>query len=248
MPKEWDDPATSIYITKSESVIPLTVALSFLRDIGGLKGPDEFNIENAVQYTQLCCSLIKEQILRESYIPALRISGPTFDVEKLDVVISEILQLFDDPLILPDVLKGIITTFNNCPRESACFPLIWEGLKGGLLKSNHPMTYMKAVYAISSVEHMAMFCEKCIKAHLDLTLDAQQWRTIFDVYETSELEEPTLIRHCLKNALAYTLYAHANKQVGLRKGNLDGIILIGEQVGVWIESIQTENVQKGQER
>ncbi len=62
-------------------------------------------------------------------------------------------------------------------------------------------------------------------------------------------EESTFVRYCLSHGLVRTLVSHATSRLSqISENNFEYRVMIGEQVGIWIESLNLEAVHSGMER
>eukprot|EP00842_Homolaphlyctis_polyrhiza_P003340 jgi/Hompol1/4006/HPOL_003430-RA len=276
LPLEWTEQASStlMHDTSAMSCPSLTLCLALLRQIGGFNdqsGP--YARSNLRFYTNYICSLVDKQIKADQLLPMLRMDRPSFIPEAIGQVISETLMVAEmigakqDPTqTMPGNLAGAydpensankplmytiqstLSLFNVCPRDSKYFPRLWDGIVNATRVTQLPLVYLAAnCLSMSSVEHMALLSEHCITWHMTRAGDPQQWTVVVEILQIPELEESTFLRHCLNNALILTLYTHARKRVSAAQGNVDLEVTMGEQVGVWIESLRIEHVERGQE-
>jgi hypothetical protein len=236
-----------------------------------LAAPIQENMRTYVDYIR---TLIEKQLKVDQFLHVLRLAPPCFAPDKLHVILIETLRIAelvtvnieshlqsnpgtpstssmlatrDQPLLYS--IQCVISLLNSCPRESKHFPRLWDGLTGATNASSRALTYLNAACtSLSSVEHMALMVERCIALHFARYKDSQQWSMVEEVLHIPELEESAFIRHCLNHALAMTLYAHSRKRLGTCNNNVEMKVMMGEQLGVWIESLRVENVEQSQER
>ncbi|KAI8918697.1 hypothetical protein BC831DRAFT_482891 [Entophlyctis helioformis] len=270
LPLEWDESAPSTLASDTNPLPALAICLTVLRKLGGFEdrmaSAARANLRTYVNYV---CSLVDKQVKADQFLPVLRFSRPAFVPERLAGIVAETLQVAElvcagrgraqdvaaDGTVQPAPeqallysIQCIISLLNACPRDSKHFARMWEGLNGSARASAHRMTYLSATcLSMASVEHMALLSESCIGWHLTRTCDPQQWAIVTEVMQVPELEESAFIRHCLNHSLAYTLYAHTRKQLAMCQANVELKVSIGEQLGVWIESLRVENAEPGHE-
>ncbi|KAH6577454.1 hypothetical protein BASA62_000881 [Batrachochytrium salamandrivorans] len=259
-PLEWAKQTTTTLLTDKTSHSSLTLGLMLLRELGGFGDSLVTGASSNLRtYISLVCTLVETQVKAEQLPAILGTTKLNFASDSIGGIIHETLR-FAEVVSAPKIshstsdqplfhsVQCVISLLNICNRESKIFPKLWGGFILAARGSDHPMVYlMAACHSMSSIEHMAMIAELTISKHVSLNGDPEQWNVISNILQIPELDETTFIRHCLNHALAFTLYAHSFKQLSEHSSNIEQKIMMGERLGVWIESIRVEHVDQAQE-
>nr|KAJ3421393.1 hypothetical protein HK105_003672 [Polyrhizophydium stewartii] len=262
VPLEWPRPASTTLFDEDAPAPALSMCLWTLQQLAGFDDPRRLVARaNLHAYVGFVSRLIERQIKAEQLLPVLRVITPSFAPESLAGVVTETLQIAEvtatataasnrleeaEPLL--DTIQSVISLLNLCQRDSKLFPQLWDGLQQAVRATQNAMAFLSAgCRSMSSLEHMALMAESSIRWHMERRASPHEWDVVVDVLQVPDLEESAFVRHCLSHALVLTLHGLCRKRLSRGRGIADLKIMMGEQLGVWIESVRVENVEQGQE-
>jgi hypothetical protein len=239
IPRTWYSNIETIKVTP-DSFTPLSALLVFVKKLSA-----DDKIENYIDFVG---SLLNMQSNQEHINDPLKSQSEAFQESKISIILSEILSDIENSNkeSLGYCLKTFMIIFNVTGKQGKIFNQLYNGFAESTKITDFPLLYVsQACFWLASAEKIALISELGIAKYLK-TSGTKQWSIICMSLHVPELEESLFIRHCLSHCLIYTLYAHALIRLN-DSSNEDLKIVIGEQIGVWIESLKWEAIDVGQE-
>lgn len=204
-----------------------------------------------ILFVSYLADLLRNQTNTSFLQDSLMVQSKSFDQSSIPIIISELFRYCESMSIssIEFACRKALLLLNDCLREHKVFSKLWDGLIDSINESKHPLVFLKQTCnSVESVEHMALLCEKSIDRSLNISTSGDEfWSPICNVLAVPELEASTFARYCSSHCLAYTLYAHGLQKLS-KAGTQESQFLIGEQIGVWIESLKVQAVQESKER
>jgi hypothetical protein len=253
LPRKWFGQIDSLdYNVALGEANPLQLSLSLLKLLAIQNSSNLSNGINdrEIMYITYVVELISSQTNSEISSDALLVQNRSFNDASVSKIIFEMLSSCETMGIssLEYSCRKIISLLNHCSRESKMHLRLWEGITKSIKTTKFSLIYLKqCCNSIASVEEMALLAEECIDQYLSLTRNCYDWRVVQKVLVIPELEESTFIRNCLSHCLVYTLFANSLQRLASVRGGKEHEILIGEQIGVWIESLKVESFKDRKE-
>jgi hypothetical protein len=174
-----------------------------------------------------------------------------FEESALSNIVLYLMQLIESKWAstgLHTSLPLVLQMFVNASRSLKYFNKIFQGLQEAIKQSSFPLVYLERCCRTSiPAEQLALICEKSIERahHLDPSLN---WKSLHPLLHIPDTDESTFVRHCLSHCLVYTLYTHATARLDHFAERLELRIMIGEQIGIWIESLNLEGLEAQSEK
>jgi hypothetical protein len=250
LPRKWFGMVKSI--DQKSGGGPLTLSLRLLKYLCAHVNETMLNKVNDFQimYITYVTDLVSLQTNSDVTVDLLVVQSKSFDETSIADIVHELCGSCDDmqSSSLEYACRKLMSLLNYCFREDKSHAKLWEGIAKSIKVTKHPLIYLKqACNSLASAEEMALLAEECIDRHLANTRDSNSWRVIQQTLIVPELEESTFIRHCLSHCLVYTLFGHSLQRLKAARGSKEHEIMIGEQLGVWIESLKVESIKDKKE-
>jgi hypothetical protein len=244
IPKKWYCSVKTTKVT-IDSFTPLSGLLYYLKILCGN------DTETIRCYIDFFASILDMQSNIEYIRDPFNTPSLAFDEQKIALVLTEKLteiELNWGKQALEYTLKRLMKVFNSTDKNGKVFNQIFTAFQNCAKNSSHPLLYVEqSCYWIASAEKMALICEIGIAKFVESITSPMEWDSVSNYLHVPEMEESLFIRHCLSHCLIYTLYTHA--LIRLKGANEEELkIVIGEQIGVWIESLRWEAITVGEER
>jgi hypothetical protein len=192
---------------------------------------------------------IDEQILSD----VLTKRAAPFLEQRIGNIVSEFIELFElewGAMGITSLLPIIFRVTNACSKHNKAFSRLTQGITESCKKSKFPLQWMQhGCNFLQHIELMAILCETAIDKFLENNSIEKSWKHIQSSLNIPDNEESTFIRYCLSHGLVRTLVAHASSRLSqISNNNFEYRVMIGEQVGIWIESLNLEAIPSGLER
>jgi hypothetical protein len=246
LPKKWFEKIETLEADPDNILSNLVLFLEIL--ISNQTKDLDQKIHILVDYI---CDLLTQQtndeILRD---PLVKHSQAFSDssLTNIEVYVLERLELKWKEAGLNIGLPLLLNVFSTASKSLKHFGKLYHGIIESIKKSNYPLFYLDHSCSKKiSPEQLALISETCINRYLSIA-SVKEWSLIYQSLRLPEIEESTFIRHCLSHCLVYTLFAHASSRLLGYEGNLELRIMIGEQIGIWVESLHREALQSDSER
>ncbi|KAI8901973.1 hypothetical protein BC833DRAFT_575226 [Globomyces pollinis-pini] len=239
LPKHWNTQLKSI-VLNIEDVTCFPATIELLRVILAKLSDSSTDI-----LSKYLIDILGQQTVIQN---PLEIRQKAFLDTEVGKILCEILILAEDncPNDMLLIVQNAMSLINHSAKEDKVNRRLMMGLLSAIDKSQFPERYLShACKFIASSEEMAIVCESSITRYLKLTSSTDIWGNIQEILHIPELEEATFIRHCLTHCLIYTLYVYSLQRLHSATGNSELKIMIGEQLGVWIESLKLESLKNG---
>lgn len=246
LPKKWFDQIESIAM--KDTLYPLILSNAFLLKIVN-ECQAEIQFEARKTYIDYNISLFRDQTKTEVIRDPLAVQNKAFSESKLgDILIEFILQVENewDISTMEYLLKKVFNLVNEADTTGKAYSRLANGINTAIGKSSNPLVYLQTCTTLASPEQIALVCETSISSYLKSK--SAVWQAVEETLVVPELEESIFIRHCLSHCLVYTLYVYSLQKLQRASNNPELQIMIGEQIGVWIESLKVESIHQGQER
>lgn len=254
MPRKWFGRVDHIeYHDSSKNGYPLTMCCALLKYLAvnhNISIPENTVDDRQIMYISYLVDLLSAQTNTENARDLLVVQSKSFNDASIGIVINELLASCENMRAssLEFACRKIMFLLNTCSREEKIHSKLWSGIILSIKLSGYPLIYLKQSFnSIASAEEMALVTEECIDRYLILTRDCYSWRVIQQIIQIPELDESTFIRHCLSHCLTFTLHAYLIQRLSSARGSRELEISIGEQLGVWIESLKVESIKDGKE-
>lgn len=240
LPEKWFGSISSVLIQK-ENLLALPVCLLFFfRLVSKSKIYQEAKLKFVIDYL---VRVMEKQTILEIIRDPLIVQSNAFKMDSIGSILRDILFLLElecGPESLPYAIDSLLFLLNRSSKEDKIYNRLCVGFSSSIRSSDHPLLYLASVCrSASSPEQMALWSEDSITRYLEIFNHSSAWDNVIAELKVPELDESTFIRSCISHGLIYTLYAHSlsrlNTAVNVEK------IMIGEQIAVWIESIQLES-------
>ncbi|KAJ3317662.1 hypothetical protein HDV06_001319 [Boothiomyces sp. JEL0866] len=229
LPKKWFDQIESIAM--KDKLYPLILNNSFFLKMVN-ECPESIAFEARKSYIDYNLLLFRDQTKTDVIRDPLAVQNKAFNESKLgDILIEFILQVENewDMSTMEYLLQNVFTLLNEADTAGKAYTRIAAGINS----------------AIASPEQMALVCETSISSYIKSR--SALWQAVEETLIVPELEESIFIRHCLSHCLVFTLYVYSLQKLQKASNNPELKIMIGEQIGVWIESLKVESIHQGQE-
>ncbi|KAJ1533019.1 Ectopic P granules protein 5 [Nowakowskiella sp. JEL0078] len=191
-------------------------------------------IESEHEKSSIFASFIVD-LIRTQVLSGNSDKRSSFDPEKISSVINETSLIFENLGItyyqVREQQERLFSLINMCPKDSAIFSKIFNGLSQAIRQTSFPCTLLEIVcQKVASVDLMATWIELCIERqcflsnseeenlngflYLDEESDDQTALTsILKALQVPELQEEEFTKFCIDNAFLFTLYAHAQQKI-----------------------------------
>ena len=237
IPAKWHTNIAKFKIEK-DSVYSLSAVLSYLlRCI-----PQNGELPQMVSvFMEKFGFILQDQFQSFGGDDLLESTNQAFSPSDLHVVISEMLLEIEQKcgqLGLTTSLKILMRTTNKFPQSFKVMELIYDGYLLGVKDSKFPLVFVECSCAeISFTERMSIICETGLTCYAFGPFEG--WEAAQNALIIPESDESTFIRHCLSHCYGTNLFVHARKKLEVIQSE-EYRTIIGEQIGVWIESLNVE--------
>lgn len=235
IPRKWHSSISKFAIEK-ENMSSFATVLSFLLTIIA-NGEQKSNFKS---YMELFCKIFEDQFVLINDDP-LESKNDAFSPTDLHIVISEFLGEVDKRLGgdgLLEALTSLIRVTNRLPQSTKTMELVHEGYLIAVKSTGYPLIFVNcACKEIASPERMSAVCEAGLTRYAFYSFNG--WKVAQNSLIVPELDESMFIRHCLSHCFAVSLFVHARKKLDSVSSD-EYLVIIGEQIGVWIESLNVE--------
>lgn len=249
IPQKWYDSLETLQID-NKKYFALPTILYFLRKLVKRNSSEiDTKINLFVDYFGKLLELQSNvDFLRDPLVT----KSQTFAEQCIGNILQEFLDMAEkewQDIGLRLALKRMMNIANSAAKQGKVYSRLCKGMLDACDNTIYPVIYLQTGCGwIASPEQMALLCEHSITRSMQLENNSFSWIGIQRSLKVPELDESTFIRNCLSHCLIYTLFAHALNRLETAVENDDFKTMIGEQIGVWIESLNLESIWKGSER
>ncbi|KAJ3269380.1 hypothetical protein HDV01_001455 [Terramyces sp. JEL0728] len=246
LPKKWFDQMESIVM--KEKLFPLILTNAFFLKLVNECTAD-VEIEAKELFINYHMNLFRDQSKADIIRDPLAVQNKSFNESNLGEILVEFIQQIEKEWELSAMeylLKKVFALLNEADTTGKAFSRLANGINNAIVKSSNPLVYLQTCPNLVYPEQMALFCETAISSYIKSK--SSVWQAAEETLIVPELEESIFIRHCLSHCLVYTLFVYSLQKLQKSAKNPELKIMIGEQIGVWIESLKVESIHHGQER
>ena len=241
LPKKWFGEVKSLMSINDYD--PLTCCIHYLLKLIGKSSLDK--LIKCTVFVDYFSNVLSFQVYSEFTRDALIVQSRSFSPDELGFILSEFHEMSEkgwSSECVTYVYKASLTILAKAPREDKVYSRLSMGLINSISRSLLPLEFLDQICrSACSPEQMALFCESAIFNYIDKAPFTSSWDKILQVLKVPELEESTFIRHCISHCLVFTLYSHSSARLKAYASNFNMKFMIGEQIGVWIESLHLDS-------
>ena len=243
IPTKWHTRITKFKVDEA-SFSSLASLLSFLLHV---IPEDESSQQIMTIYMKKFCEIFEDQFVIRDFDP-IESRNQAFSETELHIVISEFLGAVESIagiIGLEVALANLFQSTNKLQQTDGIQDLIHEGYALAIKSSKIPLIFVKSsCQSCASPERMSALCEIGLTSYVAGNFNG--WNDVQPFLIIPELDESMFIKHCLSHCFAFTLYAHALKKMQSLTSE-EYRTIIGEQIGVWIETLNVEAASVNEE-
>ena len=251
LPDKWFGEIEGILNIKSDNISSLSAVLHFLMKLVATTTVEQEEKHKLI--VNYFMNILKKQVLPEFTKDPLIQQSRSFHEESLGLVVTDLLRLVEREWgdgSIAYLISELLFISNQISRSEKCHARIRGGFLAAIKATEIPLLYLDNVCtSASGPEQMALDCEACITRHLEKHPHGTSWKSIQETFLIPELDESIFIRHCISHSNIYSLFCYSLFRLDLAGNNDEKKVMVGEQIGVWIETLQldassTPNAQK----
>jgi hypothetical protein len=241
LPKKWFEKIETLE-ADPENILS-NVILYLENVIGNNSNEMEQKLHLLVDYiSDLLMQQTNDEVLRD---PLVKHSLAFADgsLTNIELYILEQLEYKWKEVGLTVGLPLLLQVFGSSSKSLKQFNKLYHGIEEAIKKTAYPILYLHhSCNTKIPPEQLALISENCIERYLSIA-QTKEWSFVHQALRLPEVEESTFIRHCLSHCLVYTLFAHASSRLESLESSLELRIMIGEQIGIWIESLHRDSLK-----
>ncbi|KAJ3302970.1 Ectopic P granules protein 5 [Kappamyces sp. JEL0829] len=241
IPDRWFDQLDSIEFDE-QRLTALPCLIHFLLRTFALSSEDQVQKQSLL--TIYIGELLSKQSQPEIILDPLIVQSKSFADEQLGAIALQYLKLVESEWngqSLIRALRTVVSVANQASKNGKPYSRLVAGLSDAIKATSHAISFLDELcHSATAPEQLARFCELCIERHTAIVRHKSCWTEAARHLAIPELDESIFIRSCLSHSLSYTLYTLSVARLDAASSR-NAKVTMGEQIGVWIESIQLEN-------